>query len=162
MALYGYIKVPPHIPPDGPASPEVQLRYLERHAARRGLALDHVFPEKESSFGKPLGERPEGRRLLSAIGPGDRAVACRAEYLFGAPGEIPLVLTHFRRRGASLFLLDLGWEITRGDMTSRLYAVVDEASRARHARAARAPHPEKPAPLRLALRLPEAPLLPAS
>ena len=59
-----------------------QQRVIEGYAMMQGLPLDAVFVERGVSGSKPLGERPEGARLLAALKSGDTVIAAKLDRMF--------------------------------------------------------------------------------
>lgn len=60
------------------------------------------------SGGIPLGQRPEGDKLLRAVRAGDIVVAAKMDRMFRSAANALHVIEDFRKRRISLWLLDLG------------------------------------------------------
>lgn len=129
MAVYGYIKVPARRPDREHGSAERQIRAIVRYAMRRGWGIRQVFPEWEPSCDKRFEIRPQGKNLLSVLEEGDVVIASRLDHMFGSAEEVLPALEGFRRRKASLIILDPAWEITQGDLADRVFTILGAVAR---------------------------------
>src|SRR3954454_18033552 len=71
VATYGYVRVSTERQAEESESLGAQRRTVEGYAMMQGLTLDQVFVERGVSGSKPIGDRPEGARLLAVIRTGD-------------------------------------------------------------------------------------------
>lgn len=115
MAVYGYVRVSTDRQADEGESLGAQQRRLEGAAAMLGAsAIDAMFVERGISGGVPLGERPEGARLLATARLGDTIVSPKLDRLFRSAVDALSVLEDLKKRGVRLYLLDFG-EVTNGN-----------------------------------------------
>lgn len=114
MAVYGYVRVSTGRQADEGESLDVQQRRIQGHAAAHSLTVAEVFVERGVSGAKPLGERPEGRRLLETLKPGDVVITPKLDRLFRSALDALQVAGSFQKRGISLHLMDLGGDVTNG------------------------------------------------
>jgi DNA invertase Pin-like site-specific DNA recombinase len=88
--------------------------------------FDSVFVERGVSGSKPLDERPKGKELLTAVKPGDTVIASKLDRMFRSAHDALKVLEKFKKRKISLFLIDLGGDVT-GDGISELVLTIMSA-----------------------------------
>ena len=81
MAVYGYIRVSTDRQAEDGESLGTQQRIIEGYAMMNGLKLDKVFIERGVSGSRPVGERPEGARLLSTLDSGDVVITPKLDRL---------------------------------------------------------------------------------
>src|SRR5690242_7853983 len=67
MAVYGYARVSTDRQADDGESLGTQQRIIEGYAMMNALTLASILVERGVSGSKPLGERPEGARLLAVL-----------------------------------------------------------------------------------------------
>lgn len=82
MAVYGYLRVSTDRQADEGESLGTQQRVVEGYAMMNGLSLDSIFVERGVSGSKPLGDRPEGARLVAALKPGDAVITPKLDRMF--------------------------------------------------------------------------------
>jgi putative DNA-invertase from lambdoid prophage Rac len=115
LAVYGYVRVSTDRQADEGESLGAQQRRLEGAAAMLGSPdIDAMFVERGVSGGVPLGERPEGARLLARAEKGDIIVSPKLDRLFRSAIDALSVLDALKKRGIRLYLLDFG-EVTNGN-----------------------------------------------
>jgi putative DNA-invertase from lambdoid prophage Rac len=122
MSVYGYVRVSTVLQVEG-ESLEVQRRKLQGRALELGKTLDHVYVEKGVSGSKPLEKRPEGRKLLKAVQPGDIVIASKLDRMFRSASDALRVIEALRRKKVSLYLLDVGGDCT-GDGIAKLVVTI--------------------------------------
>lgn len=109
---FGYVRVSTAAQATEGDSLAVQVEMLRAAAKLEGLDLVQVFVEEGVSGGKPLAERPEGSKLMSAIQAGDTVLALKLDRLFRDVGDAANTLAEFKRIGVALWLRDLGGFVT--------------------------------------------------
>lgn len=133
-SIYGYARVSTLAQADDGESLGVQQRQLEGWAHMQGATLAAVHVERGVSGSTPLGERPEGARLLATLRRGDTVVAAKLDRMFRSALDALQVIEAFKAQGVSLVLLDLGGDVA-GNGISKLVltilAAVAEAERDR-------------------------------
>jgi len=112
MAVYGYIRVSTDRQAEDGESLGTQQRIIEGYAMMNGLKLDKVFIERGVSGSRPVGERPEGARLLSTLDSGDVVITPKLDRLFRSALDSLDVLAKLKERGVSLHMIDLGGDVT--------------------------------------------------
>src|SRR5664280_2398300 len=99
MAAYGYCRVSTDRQVEDGESLDVQRRILEGYAMQHGMKLQHVFIERGVSGSKPLSERPEGSKLLTALKKGDVLVTPKLDRMFRSALDALNMLARFRDSG---------------------------------------------------------------
>jgi putative DNA-invertase from lambdoid prophage Rac len=79
-----------------------------------GMAVDRIFVQRGVSGAKPIGQRPEGAKLLSSLQAGDVVIAAKLDRLFRSALDALEVHAQFIKRGIGLHLIDLGGDIANG------------------------------------------------
>jgi putative DNA-invertase from lambdoid prophage Rac len=112
MSVYAYCRVSTAVQAEDGESLGVQERKIEGYAAMHDLKVDQVFVERGVSGGKPLGDRPEGAKLLALLKSGDVVIAAKLDRVFRSALDALQTCEAFRKRGIALHLLDLGGDVT--------------------------------------------------
>lgn len=123
MIIYGYARVSTERQADEGVSLDEQIRRIEGRALEQGWQIAEVFVERGVSGSVPLGDRPEGARLLAALQPGDIVIAAKLDRMFRSALDALNVIRDFQRQRISLWLLDLGGDVS-GDGVARLVLTI--------------------------------------
>jgi putative DNA-invertase from lambdoid prophage Rac len=134
MGVYGYTRVSTDRQANEGESLGAQQRILEGYAQMRDLRLDRVFVERGVSGAKPLGERPEGARMLAILQPGDIVLTPKLDRMFRSARDALTVCDKLKAGRISLHMIDLGGDTTTNGVSKLLFtilAAVAEAERDR-------------------------------
>jgi len=112
MNVWGYCRVSCERQAEEGVSLEEQQRRLAGRAFEAGWVFAEIFVEQGVSGGIPLGDRPQGAKLLAAVQPGDIVVATKLDRMFRSALDALTVVKAFRERKISLWLLDLGGDVS--------------------------------------------------
>ena len=123
MTVYGYARVSTERQADEGVSLDEQIRRIEGRALEQGWQILEVFIERGVSGSVPLGDRPEGARLLSALQPGDTVIAAKLDRMFRSALDALNVIRDFQRQRISLWMLDLGGDVS-GDGIAKLVLTI--------------------------------------
>ena len=123
MKIYGYTRVSTGRQATEGESLDVQMRQLEGYAAMHGWKLAAVFREEGISGSVPLAERPEGKRLLDKLRPGDVVVASKLDRVFRSALDALQMVESFKAKGVALHLLDLGGDVSGNGMAKMFMTV---------------------------------------
>jgi DNA invertase Pin-like site-specific DNA recombinase len=123
MNIYGYSRVSTERQTDKGVSLDEQIRRIEGRALEQGWQIAEVFVERGVSGSVPLGDRPEGARLLAVLQPGDIVIAAKLDRMFRSALDALNVIRDFQRQRISLWLLDLGGDVS-GDGIARLVLTI--------------------------------------
>ena len=116
MATYGYVRVSTANQAQDGESLDTQRRQVGGYAMQQGWELDRTFTERGVSGSKPLADRPQGKRMLAKLQPGDVVVAAKLDRVFRSALDALQTCQDFRDRGVALHLLDLGGDVTANGM----------------------------------------------
>jgi DNA invertase Pin-like site-specific DNA recombinase len=134
VAVYGYCRVSTDRQADEGESLDVQRRKLEGYAMQQGWTLDRVFVERGVSGSRPLDERAEGQKLLTAIRPGDVVITSKLDRMFRSALDALRVLDALKRRGISLHMIDLGGDITGNGISKLVFTILSAVAEAERER----------------------------
>ncbi len=89
---------------------DAQESRLQAYATTQGLSVVTVLREKAISGTVPLGERPEGRKLVDLVttGKASHVVALKLDRLFRSAVDALQTTAEWDKRGVSLHLVDMG------------------------------------------------------
>ena len=80
--VFGYARVSTTMQADEGESLDVQQRTIAGYAQMHGMTIEHTFVEHGVSGSKPLGDRPEGAKLLASLKPGDVVITPKLDRMF--------------------------------------------------------------------------------
>jgi DNA invertase Pin-like site-specific DNA recombinase len=130
MATYGYTRVSTDRQADEGESLGTQQRVIEGYAMMQGLTLDQVFVERGVSGSKPLGDRPEGTRLLGILKAGDVVITPKLDRMFRSALNALDVLGQIQKRGVSLHMIDLGGDVTGNGISKLVFTILSAVAEA--------------------------------
>src|SRR3981189_2736791 len=117
MAVYDYTRVSTDRQADEGESLGTQERVIEGYAMMLGLKVDKMFVERGVSGAKPIGQRPEGARLLAILKQGDVVITPKLDRMFRSALDALDVLGQIQKRGVSLHMIDLGVAASRNGIS---------------------------------------------
>ncbi len=97
------------------------------------MMVDRIFIERGVSGAKPIGQRPEGAKLLGILQAGDVVIAAKLDRLFRSALDALEVHAQFIKRGIGLHLIDLGGDIANG-LSKLFYTIAVAFAEAEHDR----------------------------
>jgi putative DNA-invertase from lambdoid prophage Rac len=130
MAVYGYVRVSTDRQADEGESLGTQQRVIDGYAMMNGLTLDSIFVERGVSGSKPLGERPEGARLLAGLKSGDVLITPKLDRMFRSALDALEVLGRLKDRGISLHMIDLGGDVTGNGVSKLVFTILSAVAEA--------------------------------
>src|SRR5919199_3595066 len=130
MAVYGYVRVSTDRQASEGESLGAQRRTIQGYAMMHGFALDLVFVERAVSGSKPIGERPEGARLLAAVRSGDVIITPKLDRMFRSALDALDVLARLKERGVSLHMIDLGGDVTGNGISKLVFTILSAVAEA--------------------------------
>jgi putative DNA-invertase from lambdoid prophage Rac len=89
-----------------------QLRLITAHAAREGWSLTRTFVDEPDCGSIAWAERPAGHELFAELGPGDAVIVAAIDPIFPDLAAAVAAIEDFTARGISLYLLDLGGDVS--------------------------------------------------
>src|SRR5271166_4494417 len=130
MAVYGYVRVSTDRQADDGESLGTQQRIIEGYAMMNALTLDSVFVERGVSGSKPLGERPEGARLLAILKPDDVVITPKLDRMFRSALNALDVLGQLKERDVALHIIDLGGDVTGNGISKLVFTILSAVAEA--------------------------------
>jgi putative DNA-invertase from lambdoid prophage Rac len=130
MAVYGYVRVSTDRQADEGESLGTQQRVIDGYAMMNGLTLESIFVERGVSGSKPLGERPEGARLLAGLKSGDVVITPKLDRMFRSALDALEVLGRLKDRGISLHMIDLGGDVTGNGVSKLVFTILSAVAEA--------------------------------
>jgi putative DNA-invertase from lambdoid prophage Rac len=124
MASYGYCRVSTIAQAESGQSLAVQRRQIQGWAMLQGLHLSKVYIERGVSGSTPLGERPEGRELLSRLKSGDTVILPKLDRAFRSALDALETLRRLRASNIDLVCIDLGGSITSNGVSKLLFTIL--------------------------------------
>src|SRR5260370_41931099 len=134
MAVYGYGRVSTDRQADEGESLGTQQGVMDGYAMMNGLTLDSIFVERGVSGSKPLGERPEGARLLAGLKSGDVVITPKLDRMFRSALDALEVLGRLKDRGISLHMIDLGGDVTGNGVSKLVFTILSAVAEAKRDR----------------------------
>jgi DNA invertase Pin-like site-specific DNA recombinase len=130
MAVYGYVRVSTDRQADEGESLGTQQRIIEGCAMMNGLTLDSIFVERGVSGSKPVGERPEGARLLAVLKAEDVVISPKLDRMFRSALNALDVLGQLKERGVILHIIDLGGDVTGNGISKLVFTILSAVAEA--------------------------------
>lgn len=130
MAVYGYVRVSTERQADEGVSLGAQERALQGYALQHGLAMDQVFIEQGVSGSTPIGDRPEGAKLLAGLQAGDVVLTPKLDRMFRSALDALRVLDQLRARKVALHMLDLGGDVTGNGISKLVFTILSAVAEA--------------------------------
>jgi putative DNA-invertase from lambdoid prophage Rac len=122
--VFGYCRVSTDRQADSGISLDEQERKIEARCIENGWQLEHVYIDAGVSGSTPLGKRPEGTKLLAALRPGDVVIAAKMDRCFRSAFDALATIESFKRRKISLWLLDLGGDVSGNGISELIMTVL--------------------------------------
>lgn len=130
MAVYGYVRVSSIRAADEGESLGAQERMLGGYAMQHGLKIDQVFIERGVSGSIPLGDRPEGAKLLAVLKKGDAILTAKLDRCFRSALDALDVLDRLKVQGVALHMLDLGGDVTGNGISKLVFTILSAVAEA--------------------------------
>src|SRR3954453_22865753 len=130
VAVYGYVRVSTEKQAEECESLGAQRRTIEGYAMMQGLTLDEVFVERGVSGSRPIGERPEGARMLGKVRPGDVIITPKLDRMFRSALDALDVLARLKDRDVSLHMIDLGGDVTGNGISKLVFTILSAVAEA--------------------------------
>jgi putative DNA-invertase from lambdoid prophage Rac len=122
--VYGYCRVSTDRQADSGISVDEQERKIEARCREHSWRLEHVYVDAGVSGSTPLAKRAEGGKLLAALRPGDVVIAAKMDRCFRSAFDALQTIEGFKRRKISLWLLDLGGDVSGNGISELIMTVL--------------------------------------
>jgi putative DNA-invertase from lambdoid prophage Rac len=130
MAVYGYTRVSTDRQANEGESLGAQQRTIEGYAMMHGLKIDRVFVERGVSGAKPLGNRPEGAKLLAILKPDDVVITPKLDRMFRSARDALDVCDRLKKARVSLHMIDLGGDVTGNGISKLVFTILSAVAEA--------------------------------
>jgi DNA invertase Pin-like site-specific DNA recombinase len=124
MKVYAYCRVSTAAQAEEGISLDEQQRRIDGQALAEGWTITERFVEAGVSGSVPLGERPEGAKLLALVEPGDIVIAAKLDRMFRSALDTLNVIKDLQRRSVSLWLLDIGGDVSGNGIAKLMLTMV--------------------------------------
>src|SRR5829696_1381791 len=122
--IVGYCRVPTSEQASNGDSLATQKQQITGYAMMQGWEIGAFFIEAGISGSVPLADRPEGKRLIEAIGPGDIIVTPKLDRMFRNASDALVTLEELKRQGVGLHMLDLGGDVTGNGISKLVFTIL--------------------------------------
>jgi DNA invertase Pin-like site-specific DNA recombinase len=122
--VFGYCRVSTDRQADSGISLDEQERKIAARCSENGWHLEHVYVDAGVSGSTPLARRPQGGKLLTALRPGDVVIAAKMDRCFRSAFDALATIESFKRRKISLWLLDLGGDVSGNGISELIVTVL--------------------------------------
>ena len=121
---FGYARCSTDQQRDSGIGLDEQQRKIEGRCLENGWDLEGIYVDAGISGSTPLNRRPEGVRLLHAVQAGDTVIVAKMDRMFRSALDALQTIESFKKRRISLWLLDLGGDVSGGSGISELIMTV--------------------------------------
>lgn len=125
---YGYVRVSTTEQADKGASIQAQTELIQAIAAVEGFELIAVYTEGGASGSIPLGQRPEGAKMLASAAKGDVIIVPKMDRAFRDTHDAELTYTALLKRGIGLYIRDVGGLIGDNGAAEFLFGIMARAA----------------------------------
>lgn len=120
LMLYGYTRVSTREQANGTSLDE-QTRKIQGVALMRGDEVREVFTDKGVSGSTPLAQRPEGRKLIEVLQPGDTVIVAKLDRIFRNAADAQNTANELKDKGIDLIIADMGVDSVTANGVSKLF-----------------------------------------
>jgi putative DNA-invertase from lambdoid prophage Rac len=126
MTVYGYARVSTITQAREGESLEAQRRQVTSYAASKGLELTEtqIFVEAGVSGSVEFKERPEGKRLIDQLMPGDMVIFPKLDRAFRNTRDALNCLHELKGRNISVHFIDLGGDVTGNGIGAIVFTIL--------------------------------------
>lgn len=123
-SIFGYVRVSSAEQVDN-TSLEEQKRRIEAIAMLLGKPVEHIYCDAGVSGGIAIDERPEGKKLIKGLKPGDTVIASKLDRLFRDAADALATAKAWKQMGVKLILVDMGNEpVTENGTAKFLFTIL--------------------------------------
>jgi DNA invertase Pin-like site-specific DNA recombinase len=124
LQIFAYIRVSTDEQANNGQSLETQTRQLEGYAMMKGWTITETFVEAGVSGSIPLSERPQGARMVAAMGKGDVIIVTKLDRMFRSARDGLNSLEDMKEMGVQLHMLDLGGDVTGNGISKMMFTIL--------------------------------------
>jgi putative DNA-invertase from lambdoid prophage Rac len=90
----------------------------------QGWEIEAFFIDAGISGSVPLADRPEGKRLIEAVSPGDIIVTPKLDRMFRNASDALVTLEELKRQRVGLHMLDLGGDVCGNGISKLVFTIL--------------------------------------
>ena len=122
--VFGYLRVSTAEQASNGDSLDTQRQQITGYAMMKGWQVAEFFVEGGVSGSVPLADRPEGRRLLAAVKPGDVVVTPKLDRMFRSASDALATLEEMKDQGVGLHMIDLGGDVCGNGICKLVFTIL--------------------------------------
>jgi putative DNA-invertase from lambdoid prophage Rac len=124
MNVFGYCRVSTIEQANGGLSLETQRQQITGYAMMKGWPVAEFFVEAGVSGSVPLADRPEGRRMLATLQPGDVIITAKLDRAFRSAADALGTLEQLKDDKIALHMIDLGGDVTGNGISKLVFTIL--------------------------------------
>jgi DNA invertase Pin-like site-specific DNA recombinase len=124
MNVLGYGRVSTTEQANNGMSLDTQKQQIVGYAMMKGWAVAEFFIDGGVSGSVPLADRPEGRRLLAALQPGDVVITAKLDRAFRSASDALGTLEQLKEDKVGLHMIDLGGDVTGNGISKLVFTIL--------------------------------------
>jgi DNA invertase Pin-like site-specific DNA recombinase len=124
LKVLGYVRVSTIEQASNGESLDTQRRQIIGYAMMKGWEVDAVFVEGGVSGSVPLADRPEGAKLLAAVGKGDVVITAKLDRMFRSASDALGTLEVLKADGVGLHMIDLGGDVCGNGISKLVFTIL--------------------------------------
>src|SRR5258707_4761339 len=122
--VYGYVRVSTAEQANAGLSLETQQQQITGYSMIKGWAVVEFFIEAGVSGSVPLADRPEGRRLLTTLQPGDTVITAKLDRAFRSAADALGTLEQLKEDKIGLHMIDLGGDVCGNGISKLVFTIL--------------------------------------
>ena len=124
MKVYGYCRVSTAEQATSGLSLADQQQQITGYAMMKGWEVAELFVERGVSGSVALADRPEGRRMLSMLQPGDIVITAKLDRAFRSAADALGTLEQLKEDRVALHMIDLGGDVTGNGISKLVFTIL--------------------------------------
>lgn len=124
MKVFGYVRVSTAEQANSGMSLDQQQQQITGYAMMKGWTVAAFFVEAGVSGSTPLADRPEGRRMLAGLEPGDVIITAKLDRAFRSAADALGTLEQLKDDGIGLHMIDLGGDVTGNGISKLVFTIL--------------------------------------
>jgi putative DNA-invertase from lambdoid prophage Rac len=124
MNVFGYSRVSTNEQAEEGISLAAQQQQINGYAMMNGWANVAHYVERGVSGSTPLGERPQGKAMLAALGKGDVIITPKLDRAFRSAGDALRILDALKAQGIGLHMIDLGGDVCGNGISKMVFTIL--------------------------------------
>jgi putative DNA-invertase from lambdoid prophage Rac len=122
--VFGYLRVSTSEQASNGDSLQTQRQQVTGYAMMKGWQVATFFVEAGVSGSVPLAERPEGKRLLEVVEPGDVVITPKLDRMFRSASDALGTLEEMKDQGIGLHMIDLGGDVCGNGISKLIFTIL--------------------------------------